>query len=62
LKIAVLTAGGMNATVRAVARAAFFRGWEVVGVEDGFEGILEEVVGEERPLDLAMYELAEMPQ
>src|SRR5215210_8886074 len=46
LKIAVLTAGGvapgMNAAVRAVAQAALSRGWEVVGVEDGFEGILEE--------------------
>jgi 6-phosphofructokinase 1 len=46
VKIAVLTAGGvapgMNAAVRAVAQAAFSRGWEVVGVEGGFEGILEE--------------------
>jgi 6-phosphofructokinase 1 len=46
VKIAVLTAGGvapgMNAAVRAVAQAAFSRGWEVLGIEDGFEGILEE--------------------
>jgi 6-phosphofructokinase 1 len=46
VKIAVLTAGGvapgMNAAVRAVAQTAFSRGWEVVGVEGGFEGILEE--------------------
>ncbi|MCA1847509.1 MAG: 6-phosphofructokinase, partial [Actinobacteria bacterium] len=46
MKIAVLTAGGvapgMNAAVRAVAQAAFSRDWEVVGVEGGFEGILEE--------------------
>jgi 6-phosphofructokinase 1 len=32
----------MNAAVRAVAQAAFSRGWEVLGIEDGFEGILEE--------------------
>src|SRR5215204_5388969 len=46
MKIAVLTAGGvapgMNAAVRAVAQKAFSLGWEVVGVEDGFGGILEE--------------------
>ena len=46
MKVAVLTAGGvapgMNAAVRAVAQAAFSRGWEVLGIEDGFEGILEE--------------------
>jgi 6-phosphofructokinase 1 len=52
VKIAVLTAGGvapgMNAAVRAVAQATFSRGWEVVGVQDGFEGILEERF---RPLD-----------
>src|SRR5918992_2949255 len=32
----------MNAAVRAVAQADFSRSWEVVGVEGGFEGILEE--------------------
>jgi 6-phosphofructokinase 1 len=46
MKLAVLTAGGvapgMNAAVRAVAQKAFSLGWEVVGVEDGFGGILEE--------------------
>ena len=52
MKIAVLTAGGvapgMNAAVRAVAQTAFSRGWEVVGVEGGFGGILE---GDLSPLD-----------
>jgi 6-phosphofructokinase 1 len=46
MKLAVLTAGGvapgMNAAVRAAAQKAFSLGWEVVGVEDGFGGILEE--------------------
>ena len=46
MKLAVLTAGGvapgMNAAVRAVTQKAFSLGWEVVGVEDGFGGILEE--------------------
>jgi len=52
MKIAVLTAGGvapgMNAAVRAVAQTAFSLGWEVVGVEGGFGGILE---GDLRPVD-----------
>lgn len=52
MKIAVLTGGGdapgMNAAIRAVARAAFAGGWEVVGVEDGYRGLTE---GHLRPLD-----------
>lgn len=45
LRVAVLTSGGdapgMNAAVRAVARTAFFRGWEVMGVWSGYRGLLE---------------------
>ncbi len=41
-KIAVLTSGGdapgLNAVLRAVVKGAVGRGWEVLGVEDGFEG------------------------
>ena len=52
MKIAVLTGGGvapgMNAAVRAVAQAAFVEGWEVVGVESGYAGLVE---GRFRPLD-----------
>lgn len=52
MKIAVLTSGGdapgMNAAVRAVARTAFIRRWEVVGIEAGYRGLLE---GRFRPLD-----------
>src|SRR5918992_3350553 len=44
-KIAVLTSGGdapgMNAAVRAVARTAFSRRWEVVGIEAGYQGLVE---------------------
>src|SRR5215218_513461 len=40
LKTAVLTSGGdapgMNAAVRAVARTAFARNWEAVGIEIGY--------------------------
>lgn len=52
MRIAVLTGGGvapgMNAAVRAVAQAAFSRGWEVVGIEDAYDGLLE---GRVRPVD-----------
>jgi len=54
-RIAVLTGGGdapgLNAVIRAVAKSAFSIGWEVLGVEDGFEGLLRE--GGVRALGLA---------
>jgi 6-phosphofructokinase 1 len=41
-RIAVLTGGGdapgLNAVIRAVVKSAIGRGWEVLGIEDGFEG------------------------
>jgi 6-phosphofructokinase 1 len=41
-RIGVLTGGGdapgLNAVIRAVVKAAIGRGWEVFGIEDGFEG------------------------
>jgi len=43
-KIAVLTSGGdapgMNAAIRAVVRSGIERGWEVLGVEHGFAGLI----------------------
>jgi 6-phosphofructokinase 1 len=52
MKIAVLTGGGvapgMNAAVRAVAQAAFSRGWEVMGAENAYDGLLE---GSLQPID-----------
>jgi 6-phosphofructokinase 1 len=55
LKIAVLTSGGdapgMNAAVRAVARMAFARHWEIVGIEAGYRGLLE---GQFQPLSNRM--------
>ncbi|MEO5762165.1 MAG: ATP-dependent 6-phosphofructokinase [Vicinamibacteria bacterium] len=43
-RIALLTGGGdcpgLNAVIRAAARTAFDLGWEVFGIEDGFEGLL----------------------
>ncbi|MBP7792522.1 MAG: 6-phosphofructokinase [Candidatus Goldbacteria bacterium] len=44
-RIAVMTTGGdapgMNAAIRAVARTAIFSGLEIFGVEEGFNGLLE---------------------
>jgi 6-phosphofructokinase 1 len=43
-KIGIITGGGdcpgLNAVIRAVAKAAHYRGWEAIGLEDGFEGLL----------------------
>jgi len=43
-RIGIVTGGGdcpgLNAVIRAVAKAAYYRGWETLGIEDGFEGLL----------------------
>lgn len=43
-RIAVLTSGesmpGMNAVIRAVTRAALDRGWEVMGIRHGYDGLI----------------------
>lgn len=53
-RIGVLTGGGdcpgLNAVIRAVVKAACGLGWEVLGFEDGFAGVVEE--RPPRPLDL----------
>ena len=44
-RIAVLTSGGdapgMNAAIRAVTRCALNTGWSVIGVRQGFQGLIE---------------------
>src|SRR6185295_10071839 len=44
-RIGVVTGGGdcpgLNAVIRAVAKAAANRGWECIGVLGGYEGLLE---------------------
>ncbi|GFO57273.1 ATP-dependent 6-phosphofructokinase [Geomonas sp. Red276] len=44
MKIGVLTGGGdcpgLNAVIRGVVKASLQRGWEVCGIEDGFDGFL----------------------
>lgn len=51
MKIGVLTGGGdcpgLNAVVRGVTKAALRKGWEVIGFQDGFKGVVE---GRFRPL------------
>lgn len=50
-RLAVLTSGGdapgMNAAIRAVVRSALARGFEVVGVHDGYKGLVD---GDIRPI------------
>ncbi len=46
-RIGILTGGGdcpgLNAVIRGVVKGAILRrGWEVVGIEDGFDGLLDE--------------------
>ena len=52
MRIAISTGGGdapgLNAVIRSVVLAAHYRGWEVLGVERGFGGLLGE--GELIPL------------
>lgn len=44
-RIAINTGGGdapgLNAVIAAVVRAALHRGWEVVGIRDGYDGLLD---------------------
>ena len=44
-KVGIVTGGGdcpgLNAVIRAVAKAAQKRGWEAVGIVGGYEGLLE---------------------
>ena len=45
-KIGVLTSGGdspgMNAAIRAVTRKALYNGLKVIGIQRGYQGLLEE--------------------
>lgn len=44
-RIAIFTGGGdcpgLNAVIRAVAKKAMGEGWEVIGIEDGYEGLVK---------------------
>ncbi len=64
MTVAVLTSGGdapgMSGVVRGVARAALVRGWEVLGVRAGYQGLLEGLARrlDGRPLPSELYQLA----
>ncbi len=53
MKIGVLTGGGdcpgLNAVIRAIVRKSLLYGWECVGIENGWKGLLEI---DTRPLDI----------
>ncbi|MEK9144259.1 MAG: ATP-dependent 6-phosphofructokinase, partial [Elusimicrobiota bacterium] len=46
-RIGILTGGGdcpgLNAVIRAVVKAAAMRGWETLGIREGYEGLLDPV-------------------
>src|SRR5262245_32271226 len=46
MRIAVSTGGGdapgLNAVIRAVALSAHRRGWDVLGIRNGYEGLIED--------------------
>src|SRR6186713_96512 len=55
-RLAILTGGGdcpgLNAVIRAAARSAFALGWEVYGIESGFEGLLTRRAHQLHPKDV----------
>lgn len=56
-KIAILTSGGdaqgMNTAIRAVAKTAMYKGWEVYGIKRGYKGMLTDDIYLMTPLDVA---------
>ena len=44
-KIAIVTGGGdcpgLNTVIRAIVKAGALRGWESIGIQDGYEGLLD---------------------
>jgi 6-phosphofructokinase 1 len=55
-RVGILTGGGdcpgLNAVIRAASRTAFHMGWEVYGIEDGFDGLLTRNVRRLTPRDV----------
>src|SRR5204862_7674566 len=56
-RIGILTAGGdcpgLNAVIRAAARRSMLRGWDVVGVREGWRGLVEGIVEELGPREIS---------
>lgn len=55
-RVGILTGGGdcpgLNAVIRAASRTAYRLGWEVYGIEDGFDGLLTRRVRRLMPRDV----------
>lgn len=62
-RIGILTSGGdcagLNAAVRAAVHAAFEKGWEIIGIEDGTAGLLDRPL-RYRVLDKTMFDTSVM--
>src|SRR5213592_1014003 len=56
-RVGILTGGGdcpgLNAVIRAVARRSFERGWEVIGVRDGWHGLVAAKTAELGPREIS---------
>jgi 6-phosphofructokinase 1 len=56
-RIAVLTSGGdapgMNAAIRSVVRTGLSRGWEVFGVRQGYDGLINGTMAPLRARDVS---------
>src|SRR5204862_262565 len=52
-RVGILTGGGdcpgLNAVIRAVARRSFEGGWEVIGLREGWKGLVENIAQELGP-------------
>src|SRR5207248_7305261 len=57
MRVGILTGGGdcpgLNAVIRAVGRRAFTRGWEVVGVREGWRGLVDGIFTELGPREIS---------
>lgn len=55
--IGILTSGGdapgMNAAIRAVARAALYKGYKVIGIRRGYQGLIDGDLFEMGPRDVS---------
>jgi 6-phosphofructokinase 1 len=56
-RVGILIGGGdcpgLNAVIRAAARRSFQRGWEVVGVREGWRGLVEGITQPIGPLEIS---------
>lgn len=55
--VAVLTSGGdapgMNAAIRAVVRSAIAKGWKAYGVQEGYQGLIDDLINEMHSRDVS---------